>query len=181
MQRSKALGFLLVLLVGSAVVYTLSSENLFVPEKDTPKPAGLIPSTLLDQAGKKVSSDIVGGKYVGLYFSASWCGPCRSFTPELIQFRNQHQEQFEVILVGGDGTPKDQAKYVKKYKMPWLSMVNQSEAAKEASKSLEVQYIPYLVILDPAGNVVSKDGVKQIRSLKDAALENWKAAAPNGA
>ena len=65
--------------------------------------------------------------------------------------------------------------------MPWLSMVNQSEAAKEASKSLEVQYIPYLVILDPAGNVVSKDGVKQIRSLKDAALENWKAAASNGA
>jgi len=46
---------------------------------------------------------------------------------------------------------------------------------------LEVQYIPYLVILDPAGNVVSKDGVKQIRSLKDAALENWKAAASNGA
>ena len=128
-----------------------------------------------------MSSDLVGGKYVGLYFSASWCGPCRSFTPELIQFRNQHQEQFEVILVGGDGTPKDQAKYVKKYKMPWLSMVNQSEAAKEASKSLEVQYIPYLVILDPAGNVVSKDGVKQIRSLKDAALENWKAAAPKGA
>ena len=99
---------------------------------------------------------------------------------ELIRFRNQHTEKFEVVLVGGDGTPQDQAKYVKKYKMPWPSMINQSDAAKQASKSLEVQYIPYLVILDPSGKVVSKDGVKELRSLKDGAMELW-ASAPKDA
>ena len=116
---------------------------------------------------------------MGLYFSASWCGPCRSFTPELIRFRNQHADQFEVILVGGDGTPKDQAKYMEKYKMPWLAMINQSEAARQASQKLEVQYIPYLVILDPDGKVVSKDGVKEVRSLKEGAMDLWKSA-PKG-
>ena len=57
--------------------------------------------------------------------------------------------------------------------MPWFSMINQSEEAKQASKKLKVQYIPYLVILDPAGRVVSKDGVKEIKSLKEGALDLW--------
>jgi thiol-disulfide isomerase/thioredoxin len=181
MQRSKALGFLILLLVGSAAVYTLSSKNITEPETQVSKPAGLIPNTLLNSEGKEVSSATLTGKYVGLYFSASWCGPCRSFTPELIKFRNQHKDKFEVVLVGGDGSAKDQAKYVKKYEMPWLSMINQSDAAKQASKSLGVQYIPFLVILDPDGQVVSKDGVKEIRTLKNAAMDSWMASAPKGA
>ena len=181
MQRNKALGFLFVLLVGSVAVYTLSSKNITDPEKQGTKPTGLIPKTLLNSEGKEVSSASLTGKYVGLYFSASWCGPCRSFTPALIQFRNQHKDKFEVILVGGDGTAKDQAKYVKKYQMPWLSMINQSDAAKQASQSLGVQYIPFLVILDPTGQVVSKDGVKEIRTLKNAAMDSWMASAPKGA
>jgi len=181
MQRSKALGFLFLLLVGSAAVYTLSSKNITEPETQVSKPAGLIPDTLLNSEGKEVSSGSLTGKYVGLYFSASWCGPCRSFTPDLIQFRNQHKDKFEVVLVGGDGTAKDQAKYVKKYQMPWLSMINQSDAAKQASQSLGVQYIPFLVILDPTGQVVSKDGVKEIRTLKNAAMDSWMASAPKGA
>ena len=53
-------------------------------------------------------------------------------------------------------------------------MVNQSKSAKQASQKLEVQYIPYLVILDPSGKVISKDGVKQVRSLKGKAMQAWK-------
>jgi len=176
MNKSKALGFMFVLLLGSAAVYSLSSKNIDEQENHGKQPAGLIPSILLDNQAQEVSSDQLSGKYVGLYFSASWCGPCRSFTPELIRFRNQHQDEFEVILVGGDGSPKDQAKYIEKYDMPWLAMINQSEAAKQASKQLSVQYIPYLVILDPSGKVVSKEGVKEVRSLKKAAMGLWKSA-----
>jgi thiol-disulfide isomerase/thioredoxin len=174
MKRSKSLGFLFVLLIGSVAVYSISSQNQKNSENTKSSAEGLIPSILLDNMGEEVSSDQLAGKYVGLYFSASWCGPCLSFTPELIRFREQHADNFEVVLVGGDGTPQDQAKYVKKYKMPWLSMVNQSKSAKQASQKLEVQYIPYLVILDPSGKVISKDGVKQVRSLKGKAMQAWK-------
>jgi hypothetical protein len=85
-----------------------------------------------------------------------------------------------VVLVGGDGTAKDQAKYVKKYDMPWLSMINQSDEARQANESLGVKYIPFLVILDPSGNVVSKEGVKEIRALKNEAMDLW-ANGPKGA
>jgi thiol-disulfide isomerase/thioredoxin len=173
MKRSKVLGFLIVFLFGSSAIAWLAFKNPTSPEKTTLSHAGLIPDTLLNKEGTEISTDSLQGKYVGLYFSASWCGPCRSFTPELIRFRNEHAEQFEVVLVGGDGTAKDQAKYVKKYDMPWLSMINQSDEARQANESLGVKYIPFLVILDPSGNVVSKEGVKEIRALKNEAMNLW--------
>jgi hypothetical protein len=45
---------------------------------------------------------------------------------------------------------------------------------------LGVKYIPFLVILDPSGNVVSKEGVKEIRALKNEAMDLW-ANGPKGA
>ena len=42
-------------------------------------------STLLTKAGPKPTADVVANKkLIGLYFSASWCGPCKRFTPELV-------------------------------------------------------------------------------------------------
>ena len=76
-------------------------------------------------------------------------------------------------MIGGDGSPKAQSKYIKKYEMPWLAMENQSDAAKTASEKLKVQYIPYLVILDPEGNVVSKEGVSEIRAMGNDAIKSW--------
>ena len=132
-----------------------------------------LPNELLDAAGSSVSSDQLKGKYIGLYFSASWCGPCRTFTPKLVKFRDQHLEKFEVVLVGSDGSAKAQANYMKKYKMPWLALKNQSEKARELSLSLNVEYIPYVIVLDPDGNVVTKNGKEDIARLGPDALASW--------
>ena len=167
------MSWLLMVMVGTIVAFTLFSQNIEETKSQESLGADFLPQTLLDSSERKVSSSILKDKYVGLYFSASWCGPCRSFTPELIKFRNQHQEKFEVVLIGGDGSPKAQSKYMKEYEMPWLAMENQSDAAKIASEKLKVQYIPYLVILDPEGNVVSKDGVSEIRAKGNDALKSW--------
>ena len=53
----------------------------------------LLPNELLDAGGQEVSIDELKGKYVGLYFSASWCGPCRTFTPKLKKFRDQNEKK----------------------------------------------------------------------------------------
>jgi len=173
MKRSKAFGFLFVLVAGMAAVYTLSSKNVDSTKVSSAPLNEVIPPIVLDRKGNSISSEVLKGKYVGIYFSASWCGPCRSFTPELIEFRNQHAKQFEVLLVGGDGSTREQEKYVKQYKMPWYAMINQSEAAKRASQTLGVEFIPCLVILDPSGNVVSKEGVSELRLWKKGAMDYW--------
>ena len=134
----------------------------------------ILPSNLLDVHGNVVSSEEIEGKYIGLYFSASWCGPCRSFTPKLIKFKEEHNAKFEVILIGSDGSAKAQANYMKKYKMPWLALKNQSDAARGLSQALDVEYIPYLVVLNPDGEVVTKNGKADIARLGLSAFSAWK-------
>ena len=137
----------------------------------------LLPSELLDVDGKLISVDELKGKYVGLYFSASWCGPCRTFTPKLVKFRDQNEEKFEVVLVGSDRSAIAQANYMKNYKMPWLALKNQSDQARELSLSLNVEYIPYLIVLDPEGNVVTKSGKEDIARLGSEAFASWQGVA----
>ena len=51
---------------------------------------------------------------MGLYFSASWCPPCRTFTPKLVEFHKANKDKFEVLLVSADNSSKAQANYMHK-------------------------------------------------------------------
>ncbi|KAG8341521.1 putative tryparedoxin [Trypanosoma vivax] len=61
---------------------------------------------LLCQDGTIVpaSAALSNKRYVMLYISASWCPPCRSFTPKLAMFHERFNQQhsFEVVFVSGD-------------------------------------------------------------------------------
>ena len=133
----------------------------------------VLPDVLLDSKGNEVSVNILKDKYVGLYFSASWCGPCRSFTPKLIDFKNKHADNFEVVLIGSDGSAKAQQNYMKKYKMPWLALINQSAPARKISSQLEVEFIPYLVVLNQDGKVLTKNGKNDVARLGEKAFSFW--------
>ena len=133
-----------------------------------------LPKELLDATGKVVSGETLSGKYVGIYFSASWCPPCRTFTPKLVDFHKANKEKFEVLLVSADNSEKAQANYMKKYMMPWLAVKHQSIAANLLVKKMGVSGIPFLVILDPDGSVVTKDGRGDLDSMGDKAFLKWK-------
>ena len=50
-------------------------------------------------------SDLAQKKIYGLYFSAHWCGPCRKFTPKLVEYYNKivgEHPEFEIIFVSSD-------------------------------------------------------------------------------
>jgi hypothetical protein len=53
-------------------------------------------------------------------------------------------------------------------------MENQSLEAKHASKVSNVEFIPFLVVLDKEGNIVTKAGKQDLTKLGDAALDYWK-------
>ena len=63
---------------------------------------------LLDHEGNVVSPDYLRNTSVALYFAASWCEDCSSFTPALVQFYNAHQEYangrraLSVVFVSSD-------------------------------------------------------------------------------
>ncbi len=103
------------------------------------------------------ASRLNGVKFYGLYFSASWCGPCREFTPELIAdyaaIKAVHPE-FELVLVSWDRSESDQHAYLRDDAMPWpalrFSERRLAEIARHAGSG-----IPCLVLVDGEGKELS--------------------------
>tara|TARA_B100000959_G_C14902501_1_gene591575 strand:- start:170 stop:703 length:534 start_codon:yes stop_codon:yes gene_type:complete len=133
----------------------------------------LLPETLIAPSGEPISSETLRGKHIGLYFSASWCPPCRSFTPKLIAFRNERATQFEVVLVGSDRSGEEQQAYVTDYGMPWPAIPNNGEHADKLNDLFGIQGIPALIIVSPDGKVVSTQGRDDVVTQGSAAFEVW--------
>ena len=100
-------------------------------------------------------------KIIGLYFSAHWCGPCRSFTPRLVQFYNERKaaaaDDFEIIFVSSDNTRSGFNDY--SASMPWLSLPYQNrDVAEELNDCYKISGIPALVLLSADGKLRSKQG-----------------------
>ena len=115
-------------------------------------------------------NDIVGlsaveGKYVGLFFSAHWCGPCKLFTPKLIETYNALKaanQNFEVIFCSLDN---DADQYKEYYgSMPWLSLGYENPAVSKLKNILQIGGIPCLVMCDMNLEPVSADGVEAVKA-----------------
>lgn len=97
-------------------------------------------------------------KLIALYFSAHWCGPCRKFTPQLVEYYNrvasQHPE-FELIFVSNDRSPFGFQTYMKDMQMPWPAIDYQKVSDKTAITKYAGNGIPDLVLLDASGRILS--------------------------
>jgi nucleoredoxin len=110
----------------------------------------VFPETLTSKAGDFPSSDL-DSKFLMMYFSAHWCGPCRSFTPELVKVYNKLKESrddFDLVFVSSDS---DQAAFDEYYgEMPWLALPYSNRDAKSSlSEIFGVEGIPSLIVLGP--------------------------------
>jgi thiol-disulfide isomerase/thioredoxin len=109
-----------------------------------------------DGSTVKTSEALDGRDHVLIYFTASWCGPCRRFTPDLVKYANEHDKatDFTIILVGSDRSADAQQAYMEKSKMPFLAVPFGSDAAKKIKQSFAGSGIPNLLILGSDGKVV---------------------------
>lgn len=147
----------------------------------------LLGAKLLTKAGgpKKTTSELMNGKdLLLLYFSASWCPPCKAFSPILVSFYNACSKdgKLEIVYVSSDRTVPDFEGYFKK--MPWLSIPTEegSAAIKNAlSQKLGIQGIPALIVLDAkTGEFISANGREDVtnvgadKSAGTALIAKWK-------
>ncbi|KAK7361848.1 hypothetical protein VNO77_03933 [Canavalia gladiata] len=119
---------------------------------------------LLRNNGNQVKIESLKGKKLGLYFSASWCGPCRRFTPTLVEVYNEiaPKGDFEVVFVTADEDDESFKSYFSK--MPWLAIpFSDSETRSQLDELFHVRGIPHLTLIDETGKVVTEDGVDVIR------------------
>lgn len=83
-----------------------------------------------------------------LLFSAKWCRPCRTFTPQLVQLYNTLQkrgEKLEIIFISLDHDKNEFEQYFKT--MPWLAVPFDPELQKQLCGEYCVDCIPSFVPL----------------------------------
>jgi nucleoredoxin len=96
-------------------------------------------------------------KYWAFYYSAAWCEPCKTFTPELVDFYNGFKPQhsnFELIFVSQDANEGAMLDEMKATRMPWPAVRFDDIDKLKANKYLGAA-VPDLVLVDANGKVLS--------------------------
>lgn len=137
--------------------------------------AEMLGDSLITNDGTKVAKEHLQGKYLGLYFSASWCPPCRRFSPVLCETYNKikaKRNDVEFIFVSSDQDEKSFKAYF--HKMPFLALPFDCEKQKNALSSFfEVEGIPTFVIVDPNGQLITADARSAVMEDQEGANFPW--------
>ena len=115
-------------------------------------------------------------KLIAFYFSAEWCGPCRKFTPQLVDYYKRvapEHPEFEVVFYSRDRSLFAMEKYMQEQNMPWLAIDYSKLKEKEGLAKSAGNGIPSLVLVDSTGKVISSSqdvGPQKVLTDLDAIL-----------
>ena len=146
------------------------------PAKANPALRGLFGSDLLTHEGKKADLADLNGKIIAIYFSASWCPPCRAFSPLLVDLSDRLRAEgkpFALVLVGRDQSKQKALDYMESHKMTGYLIPPEADANKSLCTLYRVSGIPYLVIVDSDGNTIDSSARATVQSTPDSAWEKW--------
>jgi nucleoredoxin len=104
-----------------------------------------------------LDADFEKKKLIGLYFSAHWCGPCRKFTPSLVDYYKKNapaHPEFEILFVSNDKSAAAMEGYMREVQMPWPALSFDKIAGNPALTKYAGSGIPCLVVVDETGKVV---------------------------
>mmetsp|Transcript_26122 Transcript_26122/g.61351 ORF Transcript_26122/g.61351 Transcript_26122/m.61351 type:complete len:1311 (-) Transcript_26122:939-4871(-) len=177
-----------------------SADAAPTPTYDVPLDSDFFNSSL----GPKLLSDVHvevdttdalnNARLIGLYFSAPWNGPCRSFTPMLAEVYDHLSDTYpshglEIVFVSGD---RDEQSFRNYYQtMPWKAIpFYQSELVKQALNiTYGVRGIPSFVVLDAVSGEVVVSANESRREVVtacrggglriDAMLQSWLSRTPD--
>ncbi len=185
--------------VGSAVAQQIMEEGYEHPVQSGPL-ADLFGQELyaLQMISEKeaqfvsfATNDVLApAKVIGIYFSADWCGPCRQFTPQLVDFynkinskrnRGKDKKELEIVFVSRCRDLDSYGQYFAT--MPWLALpfdASNERIGQVLSDKYAVKSIPTLVLIDgDTGALITKDARNKIPSDLAGVGFPWRSAGSN--
>ena len=125
-----------------------------------------------------------------LYFSASWCPPCRAFSPRLAAAYEKMKSKCaanakksdgdggegptatETFLIGFDRSRADYERYAEQMPFPAVAWDDEAGAREQLAAAAGLRGIPTLLLVRGSdGKVLQSDG--KTRVLRDPGLEKW--------
>lgn len=115
--------------------------------------------TRLKSSGDKTDTLLAHTRLLGVYVSASWCGPCRAFTPQLSEWYKsaKRDESCDIVFCSLD---RDESSFTEYFaKMPW-SHALPFGAGNAFADRFGVKGVPSLLIFTRDGTLVNSKGVE---------------------
>jgi thiol-disulfide isomerase/thioredoxin len=146
-------GFLIIILAG----YSLYSRN----ESDSYLFDEAPEITINSPSGKKISLSKLRGKLVLIDFWASWCGPCRNESPNVVEAYKKYKNRkfingngFEVFSVSLDKDDGAWKNAIKEDKLIWKNHGIDKEG--KAASIYGVSSIPSAFLIDGDGHILAQ-------------------------
>jgi len=134
-------------------------DLMLVPADKRPsRIAAALKGKLVDSSGQAVSPNLEDTRIFALYYGASWCPPCRQFSPGFVKYIDQISAQnpkLTVVMMSNDKADAEMLKYMKSEKMPWLAMPLAKLQRSPLFLGYTKGYIPQLVIVDRSGKILA--------------------------
>jgi nucleoredoxin len=121
--------------------------------------ANALKDVMVDAEGKSVAKEDIDQQTVfALYYGASWCGPCRSFSPGFVEYVNSvaaDNPKLTVVLLSNDEQDADLFKYMKDEKMPFAAVPMSAMSSSGVLMSYLQGSIPQLTLVDRYGKILA--------------------------
>jgi thiol-disulfide isomerase/thioredoxin len=104
--------------------------------------------------GKPISIAAAKGKVVLLNFWATWCGPCRAETPDLVELQTKYKDQLQIIGLAVDVENTEEVKqFVESFGINYPIAVSTDETRIQYGG---VAALPTSFVIDTEGRIVQK-------------------------
>jgi thiol-disulfide isomerase/thioredoxin len=140
--------------------------------RSIPLPASLLETPLTTIDGKSLKFSDYNGKVVVINLWASWCGPCRVETPELIQmskdFKSQGVEFVGLTTKGNDPEIEPIKEFVAEQQVPYKTVWDDGRFAGPLTQAVRARaVIPQSFVLLRDGSIYKHfEGFNQIETPK---------------
>ncbi len=110
-----------------------------------------------DIKGEMLALSEVHKKYTLIEFWASWCGPCRSFNPELVELYKMYKNRgFEIFGVSLDTDKQKWKKAIEKDGLIWENVSDLKGNNNQAAIKYGVRDIPDNFLIDENGVIIAR-------------------------
>lgn len=131
--------------------------------------------TYNDINGHPVSFSDFRGKYVYIDVWATWCGPCKSELPHLIQLENDfHDKNIVFVSISLDNT-KNKSKwevFVKEKGLGGVQLISDNAFDTRVAKDYRIDAIPRFMLFDVDGEIMDANAKRPSNPLLRKQLNN---------